>query len=846
MQSKGMLDFFKNRNETVSVTEFLEHSSYDELIEIDIGSDRYKFVYNVADKYHIPVTEGVYSEFYRYAADHLVHPDNTGQYADVMNPDTILQRLAGEELRDTYEFQFRTTNTSGGWRWVDSVLLAGPLHGLPDGIIKCYIFDIQNIKDREEGRTLVTRESSRILLDPLTGLKREKDYFYSVGEMLKAYPEKKWMMVVFDIEQFKMFNEWYGREAGDMVLARIGAGLRKDSKKTNGLAGYLGNDDFSMFVPAGSLQMEELFENLHKVIMRYGVSVGFLPAVGVSYSKKYDTVTRLYDEASLAMRNAKADFKNRIRYFDSSMYTKISSEYKLLSEFHSALKKNEITFYLQPQCRAVTAGIVGAEALARWVKPDGTMISPSVFVPVLEKYGFIPDLDKFIWEEVCRWLKSCKVRGLPLVPISVNVSAVDIFTFNVPEYIQFLAGKYHLPKKALKVEITESACADNPEKMREVVQELRKSGFMVLLDDFGSGYSSLNMLFELNIDVLKMDAHFLHMDEDTIEKGIHILEAIIFMAKSMRLPVIVEGVENQEQKEYLQSLGCQYVQGYYFYRPLTVTDFEKLIGNPFNIDEKGFVFIANEEFRVREFLNDAVYSDAMLNNILGPAAIYSWNKENVDIIRFNHKFQEAVDVPDFSERLESIQRFMPPADRKVMYSTLGNARLDKMNGASAVMNFGRIDGTYSRFWIHFYYLDEAEGRMRFYGSARDVTELTNLNRHMDLLSRFLSECVVFLIYHHGVYSYQVAAQGLEKEMQISREQLEQELNSGRFFSRIERKDRSKIICMGIDAVRKKENFTSSFKMIMNDGETKKFFLKSDFLEDETSDVKCILSVRCEQ
>ena len=845
MHSTGMLDFFKKRNQPLSISEFLEHSSYDELIEINLNTNRYRFVYNVADKYYLPVTEGAYSEFYKYAVDHLIHPDEAGLYAEVMNPDTLLQRLAEEELQDTFEFRFRSTDRKGNWRWIDQILLAGPLHGLPEGVVRSYIFDIQNIKDREEGRTLVTRDESRILLDTLTGLKREKDYFRSAEEMLQGHPEKKWMMVVFDIEQFKLFNEWYGREAGDMVLARIGSGLRKDAQNLNGLSGYLGNDDFSMLLPADSMKMEDLFENLHKAIMRYGVSVGFLPAIGVSYSKKDDTAMRLYDEASLAMRNAKTDFKNRIRYFDPSMYTKIASDYQLLSDFQSALKNNEITFYLQPQCRAATATIVGAEALSRWVKPDGTMVSPAVFVPVLERYGFIPDLDKFIWEEVCRWLKSCETRGLPLIPVSVNVSAVDIFTFNVPEFIQSLVEKYHLPHKALKVEITESACADDPEKVQEVVQELRKNGFMVLMDDFGSGYSSLNMLFELNIDVLKMDAHFLHMDEETIEKGIHILESIVYMAKSMRLPVIVEGVENQGQKEYLQSLGCQYIQGFYFYKPLRIPVFEGLIANPFNVDEKGFVFIANEEFRVREFLNDAVYSDAMLNNILGPAAMYSWHEDEVDITRFNQKFQEAVDLPDFTERLESIQRFMMPADRKVLYSTLEKARLDRMNGASAVMSFGRTDGTYSRFWIHFYYLDEADGRMRFYGSARDVTELTNLNKHMDLLSHFLSECVIFLIFHHGLYSYQVAAQGLEQEMQMSREQLEKELNSGRFIRRIARKDRRIVMRLGVNSIEKQESFTIDFTMLLNDGKTKAFFLKADPVDDPTSDVKCILSVRCE-
>ena len=167
-----------------------------------------------------------------------------------------------------------------------------------------------------------------------------------------------------------------------------------------------------------------------------------------------------------------------------------------------------------------------------------------------------------------------------------------------------------------------------------------------------------------------------------------------------------------------------------------------------------------------------------------------------------------------------------------------------MNGASAVMSFGRVDGTYSRFWIHFYYLDEAEGRMRFYGSARDVTELTNLNRHMDLLSRFLSECVIFQVYNHGIYSFRVAAQGLEQEMQISREELELELNSGKFIRRIAKKDRKRIVRLGVNAIKKKEDFSATFTMNLADGNAKEFLLKADMVEDPISDVKCILSVHC--
>ena len=214
------------------------------------------------------------------------------------------------------------------------------------------------------------------------------------------------------------------------------------------------------------------------------------------------------------------------------------------------------------------------------------MVSPGIFVPVLEQYGFVTDLDQFVWEEVCAWQRRWIDAGHTPLPVSVNVSQIDIFTIDVPAYFNLLIWKYKLPVDVIKIEITESAYVGDGAVV-DTVKRLREKGFIVLMDDFGSGYSSLNMLRSLNVDIIKLDAQFLRMNSDD-QKGIHILESIVGMAKSMETPIIVEGVETKEETEFIKELGCHYVQGYFFYRPMPVTDFETLIGDENNIDISGF------------------------------------------------------------------------------------------------------------------------------------------------------------------------------------------------------------------------------------------------------------------
>ncbi|MBQ9468482.1 MAG: EAL domain-containing protein [Clostridia bacterium] len=836
--SVGILDIFQMLNLS-SLVDFLNNSSFDELIDLNYAENSFKFIYNIDKKYILPQTSGQIDDFCGFAADHLIFPADREQYLAMMDAGTIFDRLESSAFPGVLTLDYRAKNTEGDWRQLKQILIGGKQHSVEKGHVLCYIFDIQNRVDRLTGSSLVTDRSAEP--DPLTGLLQQKDFFASAEKTRASFGEH-FIFASLDLENFMIFNDWYGRENGNNVLAVIGRCFKETAEECGGIAGYFGQDDFCIILPEKTVTVNDLYARTVNASKKYGVSLGFLPLIGYAVADNSVSLLNLYDRAALACQKAKGDFKNRIRCFDPSMYKQTAEDFHILSDFQRALREGEITFYLQPQCRASTGKIVGAESLARWRRSDGSFVSPAVFVPVLEKYGLVADLDKYVWEDVCKWQKKRSDAGEFLIPVSVNISLIDIFTIDVPDHFSGLITKYDLPPKSLKIEITESACAENSDVVRSTIQELRRRGFTVIMDDFGSGYSSLNVLHEMSFDVIKLDAKFLRMNKDSAEKGMHILESVVNMAKTLDVPIIVEGVETEDQKDYLMSIGCRYIQGFYFYRPMPPAGFERLVSSPDAIDTAGFVAKSNEQFRVREFLNDTVYSDAMLNNIIGPVAIYSWKDGHVDIIRYNQQFYETVGVKDFGSRLCSIEQFMPAQDAEELHAMLRKAMQDRLNGAtSGVLNFSRSDGKTSRFLIHFYFLGETDGCKRFYGSTRDVTEITNLNNHMRIMERYFSGTIIFLLRSNNGFDFQIGAHGLGDYLQISRTQLEHELTSGQFFARVAEEDAKSLHEMTKRSVSEGVSFETAFRM-NTPGGVRKLFMKCDRVDDPSNDVQCIISI----
>lgn len=261
-------------------------------------------------------------------------------------------------------------------------------------------------------------------------------------------------------------------------------------------------------------------------------------------------------------------------------------------EIDRAFDNNEFCFYLQPKCNAATGAIVGAEALVRWNHPKYGVVSPGRFVPMLEQAGQISRLDVFVWRSVVRMLARWEREGRNLVPISVNVSMVDIDQMDVADTLTGLLNEYDVDARLLQAEITESAVARNLSKVESTIRKLHADNIAVLMDDFGSAYSSLNMLKDINVDVIKLDMKFIDLDEDNASKGLKIVESVVNMARKLRLLVIAEGAQTKQQVDQLLSVGCRYIQGYYFHEPLPVGRMEKLLAE--RPDDRHFWDMSND------------------------------------------------------------------------------------------------------------------------------------------------------------------------------------------------------------------------------------------------------------
>ena len=710
----------------VSLATYLDATPCDEIVEFDLINNRCRNLRHTEGKFFVPVMDGALDAMHRFAPENMVHPDDRSHVQEFLNPETLPARLARASTPGMLRMESRYKTLNGDYRWTRQLLVGGPASGLPEGLVRSYIYDVQAEKEQEG----VLRPRGQEHRDERTGLLTDRDLFAMTKDR-QARMQGQWCVIAIDIEHFKLFTDWHGKNAADMLLAQISKILRQVEQDTRGLAGYRGLDDFWLVVPYDQRMIENLYNQIRDLIISHGNSVGFLPIFGICMLSAADEeVTDVFNHAALTAEQVKGDLHNRIRIYNPSFYLQTAEEYRLLSDFQRALENKEIFFCLQPQCRVSSGNVVGAESLARWRLKDGTMVPPTKFVPILEKYRVVTNLDKYIWEGVCAWLRSWIDAGHTPVPISVNVSQSDILTVDVPAYMDALLKKYELPSRLLKVEITESAYVEDTASVRETVRRLRAMGMMVLMDDFGSGYSSLNMLRSLNVDVIKLDAQFLHISAHEERKGISILESIINMTKSMSLPIIVEGVESQEQINFLSDLGCRYMQGYYFYRAMPVEEFERLISDEHRLDLRGFEFKSTGQIHPREFLDENVFSDAMLNNILGPVAIYRWKEDkSVDIIRFNQQYYQMMGIPlrQLESRRSDIQQYMFKEDREKFRHMLLAAFQDHLNGAKGILRMYKPNGSVRWLSVQLYYLNEDEAGKTFYASCEDVTELQFIN-----------------------------------------------------------------------------------------------------------------------
>lgn len=443
-------------------------------------------------------------------------------------------------------------------------------------------------RDKAADAETARLEEEAARLDPLTGLRRGEDFIAAARRLAKGGRCMQWCLVSLDIGNMKIYNEWHGREAGDLLLAEV-ASILRDVESDGGLVtGYWGQDDFCVFMPLDQQAIEGLLARVTAAVARHDDSVGFLPSMGIFPIEHEVPVTvDAYAKALFANQKAKTNYENRIGFFRPQEYVEQADEHLIVSNFQYALSSAEITFHVQPQCDLHTGKVVGGEALVRWKVEGGEYVPPAKFIPVLEKNGFVTTLDKYVWHAVVKWQRELLDRGLEPVPVSVNASRVDIENFDVASFIGRMLRRYEVPASLIEVEITESSFVKSMATVRRLVGDLHALGVRVLMDDFGSGLSSLGMLRSVNVDVIKMDRSFLSVGSVDAERGTSIMDSILSLADSIDIPVIVEGAETAEQVELLARIGGKYVQGFYFYRPLEREAFARLLEQPSLVNRGG-------------------------------------------------------------------------------------------------------------------------------------------------------------------------------------------------------------------------------------------------------------------
>ena len=442
-------------------------------------------------------------------------------------------------------------------------------------------FDMHEVILARVGRIIELSEGRQLIqaaeFDPLTKLYSRNFFFEYANRIHQYHPQWHMDAVVVNIEQFHSVNALNGREFGDRVLAAIGEGIRDFLAETEGIASRFEADRFDIYCQQHG-DYRALLEQVQDRVNALSNKASIRLRMGVAPWREGLEPVVLFDSAGAACSMVRGNYKTRLMVYDEEMHQRELMNQRLMNDLRRAVDDKELTVYYQPKynVQCDPPRLSSAEALIRWNHPELGMVSPGSFIPLFENNGQISTVDNYVWDEAARQVAEWRQKLGVVLPVSVNLSRVDVFDPTLEDRLEGLIERYGLDHSALKLEVTESAYTDNAEQMIERISRLRARGFEIEMDDFGSGYSSLNMLSYMPIDVLKMDMQFVRNIVQS-EKDFRLVQLVLDIAKYLKVPVVAEGVETEQQLDMLKGAGCDLVQGYYFSRPLPPEAFEELI-----------------------------------------------------------------------------------------------------------------------------------------------------------------------------------------------------------------------------------------------------------------------------
>ena len=465
----------------------------------------------------------------------------------------------------------------------------------------------------------------------------EESFTTGLRDFLQQNPEIRGGMVCFDIQCFSSINSMFGMEQGDRLLRYIAQQIQIAAAPWS-FVFRCGADLFCVFVPGKQAEVERRVTELFDRIARFDLPFDIRCNAGIYLMDSSANVIDAMGGAILAHKRVKGSFTQQFCYYTDDIRATVLEEQKIVGAMSTALIQEQFHVYYQPQYNHTTQRLIGAEALVRWNHPEQGIIPPDRFVPVFESTGFITELDQYMFRHVCAFLRRQLDAGVLLVPVSVNLSRVDLFSPRFLERLEQTRREFDIPPKYLRFEITESSVKGDSQFINHVLDKLHQCGYIVEMDDFGSGYSSLTILKDVDFDLIKLDTRFFQDEQRQLGRGGLILQSVVRMINWLGLPMIAEGVEKLEQADLLRSIGCDYIQGYLYAKPMPEQAFETLlrgshIGQPIQAPRFSS---SSTSWRLWTDSMEAL----MLSNYASGAAIVEYDRESKrsEALRVNRKF----------------------------------------------------------------------------------------------------------------------------------------------------------------------------------------------------------------
>ncbi|MEG0493322.1 MAG: EAL domain-containing protein [Clostridia bacterium] len=503
--------------------------------------------------------------------------------------------------------------------------------------------------------------------DTLTGIYNKSKFFEATREMLSENRNESFVFLRFDVDRFQLINSFFGTAEGDKLLKYIADCVRNTACQIEHFTyGRMESDIFCCCLPAEPQQLNQVVRDSRIKLVQFNPTYDIVPSIGLYLIEDNSlSVETMYNRATQAAKTCKGNYVDYYAFYDQSMSQKLNLEQEITNEMNHALESGQFQIYLQPQYNIQQDQMYGAEALVRWIHPQKGIIAPGEFISVFERNGFITKLDFYVWEQACTCLRKWIDQGKKPNPISVNISRVHLYNPRLAENILQLVQRYELDPALLHLELTESAYTDNPTVAIDTIAQLQSYGFVILMDDFGSGYSSLNILKDIAVNILKIDMRFLSQTK-IAGRGENIIASVVRMAKWLNIPVVTEGVETKEQMEFLKSIGCDFIQGFYFAKPMPVADYEALCDHGATATLLGKSNVSLPAYHFDELFVQNPQMEKQFGNSQQAAALYEFSGKHIELIRANNAFHHLFGQTDEALKTLDMLNFVDEADRQTV------------------------------------------------------------------------------------------------------------------------------------------------------------------------------------